>query len=778
MPLVINTNTASLDAQRQLMNSGAALDQATQRLSSGQRINSAKDDAAGLAISNKMTSQIRGLDQAVRNANDGVSLIQTAEGALTQSSNILQRMRELAVQSSNGIYSNSDRATLNAESKQLVGELDRIAKSTSFNGRNLLDGTLGNISLQVGSQANQTISFNIAATDAKSLGLGSINANVLGTHLSQAITSTKFSDGDVLINGQSIGAFDGTATGASLSSFLSSVNSKLSGVTVGAVNNVTATSAGSGVTTDSALTIDVKNADGTSNQYKVSNTNNMDDLVTAINNQASGAIVASKTADGFLSVVSNTGATITLTKTANAAADLGSGITSGTAVQGELTLSSADGSAVRVTTGPNAASGLLAKLGLQETRANGTTLGLALTQSAAANVALSYGDLKINGVTIDATNTNNLQGKVNNINAATGQTGVTASLKAEMDGSADLTRTRVDITSTVSGTITAAANLFINGIKVAITAGTDTKGLVTTINNASAGATAYLDANNTFHLYSQSNINMASTTTSAILGKVIKASTYVGTALATPVTSSAKAFAATGSAGSLNINNVNISLMGSLSTSLSGIASQINAKQATTGVFASVNDNGQLVLNSNAAFSVKAGLNQGAKTLSILGLQGSDNNPTNTETINPQIQLTSANGSAISIETTSNGKTATGFINQNVSTSGGGFGSSIASVSIDTQANAQAAIKVIDTALSTINDTSANLGAINNRLDFTVSNLTSISGNTTAARSRIVDADFASETANLSRATVLQQAATAMLAQANQRPQNVLSLLR
>ena len=115
MALVINTNVASLNAQRQLMNSGNALDRATERLSSGARINSAKDDAAGLAISNRMTSQVRGLDQAIRNANDGVSLIQTAEGALSESTNILQRMRELAVQSANGIYTASDRATLNAE---------------------------------------------------------------------------------------------------------------------------------------------------------------------------------------------------------------------------------------------------------------------------------------------------------------------------------------------------------------------------------------------------------------------------------------------------------------------------------------------------------------------------------------------------------------------------------------------------------------------------------------------------------------------------------------
>ena len=128
MALVINSNIASLNAQRYLTQSGAELDKTSERLSSGQRINSAADDAAGLSISNRLTSQIKGLDQAVRNANDGISLIQTAEGALDESTNILQRARELAVQSSNGIYSDSDRASLDAEVQQLVSELDRIAE--------------------------------------------------------------------------------------------------------------------------------------------------------------------------------------------------------------------------------------------------------------------------------------------------------------------------------------------------------------------------------------------------------------------------------------------------------------------------------------------------------------------------------------------------------------------------------------------------------------------------------------------------------------------------
>jgi len=157
MPQVINTNIMSLNSQRNLNASQNALQTSLQRLSSGLRINSAKDDAAGLAISERFTSQIRGLDQAIRNANDGISLAQTAEGALAESGNILQRIRELSVQSANATNSASDRQALQAEVSQLVSELDRIASSTEFNGQKLLDGTFGTAIFQVGANANQTI---------------------------------------------------------------------------------------------------------------------------------------------------------------------------------------------------------------------------------------------------------------------------------------------------------------------------------------------------------------------------------------------------------------------------------------------------------------------------------------------------------------------------------------------------------------------------------------------------------------------------------------------
>lgn len=177
MALTINTNVSSLNAQRNLSKSQGDLSRSMQRLSSGLRINSAKDDAAGLAISDRMTSQIRGLNQAARNANDGISLAQTAEGALQETTNILQRMRELAIQSANDTNSASDRVSLQAEVNQLQQEMSRIASSTSFNGKNILDGSLNNAQFQVGANANETIAFSISSAKAADLGNNSLSSN-------------------------------------------------------------------------------------------------------------------------------------------------------------------------------------------------------------------------------------------------------------------------------------------------------------------------------------------------------------------------------------------------------------------------------------------------------------------------------------------------------------------------------------------------------------------------------------------------------------------------
>ncbi len=199
MALVVNTNVASLNAQRNLTRSQGALTRSMQRLSSGLRINSAKDDAAGLGISDRMTSQIRGLNQAARNANDAISLSQTAEGALAESTNMLQRMRELAIQSANDTNSVADRASLDAEYQALATEIDRIATATTFNNAPILDGTAGLITYQVGanSGADQVITIDLTTTNATVASLFAAGGGTAGDITDQANSNT------------AIGAIDG-----------------------------------------------------------------------------------------------------------------------------------------------------------------------------------------------------------------------------------------------------------------------------------------------------------------------------------------------------------------------------------------------------------------------------------------------------------------------------------------------------------------------------------------------------------------------------------------
>jgi len=173
MALTVNTNIASLNTQRNLSKSASALETSMQRLSTGSRINSAKDDAAGLQISNRLTSQINGLNIAVRNANDGISLAQTAEGALQESTNVLQRMRDLAIQSANGSNSDDDRLALQKEVTALQSELTRISEKTSFGSQKLLDGSFGSKDFQVGAQANEVVALELGNFNSASLGLSS-----------------------------------------------------------------------------------------------------------------------------------------------------------------------------------------------------------------------------------------------------------------------------------------------------------------------------------------------------------------------------------------------------------------------------------------------------------------------------------------------------------------------------------------------------------------------------------------------------------------------------
>ena len=289
MALTINTNVMSLNAQRNLGQSQSALGKSMQRLSSGLRINSAKDDAAGLAISDRMTAQIRGLNQAARNANDGISMAQTAEGALQESTNILQRMRELAVQSANDTNSDSDRQSLDSEVSQLKEELNRIAKTTTFNGKNLLDGTLADATFQVGANAgaDQRISVTIGGATTSDLGVEEGY-----TARQDAVQSSATVNTDLALT-----AKDGGVAGDSITITLA---------TAGTNNTGEVLVSGTDITVQATDITAITNADIAS---LINNDADASALVSATGNTTAGATVSSTSLSGGSDVVEAAGTT-------------------------------------------------------------------------------------------------------------------------------------------------------------------------------------------------------------------------------------------------------------------------------------------------------------------------------------------------------------------------------------------------------------------------------------------------------------------------------------
>jgi len=294
MALTINTNVASLNAQRNLGASQADLNKSMQRLSSGLRINSAKDDAAGLGISDRMTSQIRGLNQAARNANDGISLAQTAEGALQESTNILQRMREIAVQSANDTNTSTDRSSLQAEVSQLISELDRIAENTTFNNKQLLDGTMTSAVFHVGANADQTISLSVDDARASALGANATTTST-GSTVSDATdagSSVTSPSGVLEINGTSITtSSDGVSTtddDASAKAVAAGINALSATTNVTAEANATTANLGTVAATDDLLSgeFQINGVDIVTGAVSVGDSDStLRDAINAVSNQ-------------------------------------------------------------------------------------------------------------------------------------------------------------------------------------------------------------------------------------------------------------------------------------------------------------------------------------------------------------------------------------------------------------------------------------------------------------------------------------------------------------
>ena len=435
MALVINSNIQSLNAQRNLNSAQMEQNEARERLSSGKRINSAADDAAGLAISNRMTSQINGLNQAVRNANDGVSLIQTAEGALDESTNILQRMRELSIQSANGTYDSGNRGSMNAEVQQLKAELDRISETTAFNGQNILDGSQGEISLQVGSESNQTISFEIDAMNSSSLGGNA--GDIVGEATTNGIADLALfdaADGAHTLQVNDVDISD-LSNGTTLNDKLDIINTDLEGkgAEASALVTVTADNVGDGKliagTSDLTLTVTDGNAD--TQTYNITDTDSLDELVAKINSDTTVDARIDEDGKLILSVEGATSLQVDDGSTGNGGSGFGTGQEgAGNATNFSLvfTDTSSDKSGVKIETGAaNQADSDLLGINMQDDEGNiqGTTVTSTSTNT------IQEGDLLINGVAVGAftetgTAATTVDEAIKAINKVSDQTGVIA----------------------------------------------------------------------------------------------------------------------------------------------------------------------------------------------------------------------------------------------------------------------------------------------------------------------------------------------------------------
>lgn len=498
MPQIVNTNILSINAQRQLNKTQDMQTTAIQRLSSGLRINSAKDDAAGLAISTRFETQVRGLNQAVRNANDGISLAQTAEGSMNEMTNILQRMRELAVQSANGTNSAQDRASIQAEVDQLYDELGRIADNTEFNGVKLLDGSSKENIFQIGANANQNISFSLDSVTTTALNLNGFSklSDLNGGRVASG--NSDIQAGAITINGQALGSLNAdTSRNQELTdtdglvAFINSSTS-ITGVTADAYNSVKGGSGVSGVT-DGNLTI---------NDNTVGASGNMQELVSNINRDVAG-VSASMNATGGLVLSNDTGADIVI-GTGNSQANLSAaGLTAGEFF-GFISLSSTDGEPVEI--GYDEANGgsasLLRELGFNTSSGSGE-----VTSGDVSGDYISTGDgVQINGVDIgevrigtsDTVTAANIASAINNISE---KTGVTADAN-----------TQVEYQVTVSVFSANATAISINGVVIGSAAGTVTNslnGVISAINNADIqGVVASANADGELVLTSEDGLNI------------------------------------------------------------------------------------------------------------------------------------------------------------------------------------------------------------------------------------------------------------------------------
>ncbi|MDM3325724.1 flagellin [Citrobacter sp. Cb080] len=657
MAQVINTNSLSLLTQNNLNKSQSSLSSAIERLSSGLRINSAKDDAAGQAIANRFTSNIKGLTQASRNANDGISVAQTTEGALSEINNNLQRVRELAVQATNGINSQSDLDSIQNEITQRLGEIDRVSGQTQFNGVKVLASD-SSMKIQVGANDGETITIDLKEITSKTLGLTGFNVNGKGEVANKAATADSLTLAGF---DKGVPDKDGTITfkkdvdnaKATASDVMTSVKDK-------STLHFDGTGNGLGVAaTDNKYTYDAASKSYSFSATGVSSTN-------ALNKFAPNA------GDSFTANV-KIGAT-----------------TQDVKVSKDGTITSTDGKALFLD-----AKGNLTQTSNGQTKAatwdnliaNTDTTGLDAygnPTASAVNTTIKVGDTTITSVGGSA--------EMHKANA------YSAAYKTAYDN-AYATKYNADYKTTYDAQI--------NG-------GADTA-------DAEAAATAF------------------ATGTAKTAGDTagVAAGTLAKTAMTTP-------------------SNATVDVSGAK------ISATEMAKDISTGDFTVTDGEGAGV------YSVTAGAvkydSDGAGTAAtakdaFTDIEGKLTNVAK-ETVNYYAHSNGAvtNNAGSKIYLNESGKLTTESTTKSTSTSD--------------------PLKALDDALAKVDALRSDLGAVQNRFDSAITNLGNTVNNLSSARSRIEDSDYATEVSNMSRAQILQQAGTSVLAQANQTTQNILSLLR
>lgn len=704
---VINTNMKALDAQESMRTSNLAMSQAMERLSTGKKINSAKDDAAGLAISNRMTAQIRGMAKAIQNTNDAISMTQTAEGAYGNVGDILQRMRELAVQAASGTNNDSDRASMQAEVKQLQAQIDDIASKTNHNNIKLLDGSASNIKIQTNIKANDTMALSFDSVKTKDIGVGA--RATLMTSGGTSDTNSALSAGVLTINGVMVGGSSALDDNASSADNANSAIAKAA-----AINKVSALS---GV------------------------------YAKVEANVVAGAVMTAASATGAVTI---------------------NGVTTNTFSTTTDTSQSRKNAVVAI----NAIAG---QTGVTATDTGDDTLGVTLTAADGRNVSISFTTLTSTATGIRAASTNvasfslyTLDGRDISIDTVAGQ------------GAYALTATGLRLgtyKSDVATTTTFSRNGALNGVGF-VAAPDTTTGLLDNgslvINGFQIAAAISTDdsASNTAAAGSIRNGSAI-----AIAAAINKSTAQTGvTATAAPNVLRGTGFtAASGTPQVLFLNGQSITVN---TTTRNGAIDSINAYSNVTGVVASAYGDGVQLTAADGRNISLATTSGSAANFGLAGVSVAVGATTASATVYYS-QVTLSSNSKFTIAAGKTGVANLEALGFRTGTYGGSDnGQKVNQIDISSVSGATQALVALDAAIETVSRAQAKSGALNNRLDSVINNLTEASTNVQASRSRIMDTDYATETTNLAKQQIISQAATAMLAQANQQGQSVLSLLK